>query len=511
MVEQNRVIAGRYELTVPVGRGAMGEVWAGYDQRLDRRVAVKLLPSTKLVDSNDPQIAAQRFVREAKLTARVEHSGVPAVHDAGQDGDDLFLVMQLISGIDLGDLIAERGPLPVSWSAAVAAQIASVFASAHEASLVHRDLKPRNVIVANSGAVKVLDFGIAAVLDSNITKLTRTHETLGTPAYMAPEQAMSGKATPHSDLYSLGCVLHEMLSGMQVFTAALPLAVLHKHLDEPPTPLRQYNLDVPEPLEALVLDLLAKSPERRPRDAHELYRRLRPYLPTAEDSERAPESADPTAPYRYPHAPRPSSGQARSDAELPHDRSTTTEGSEERIRRDQERANELVEEGRFTQAAEILRSLLDDQSLADRLTEHRRLRIRQNLATFHFLGSDYRNALDVYTEVLTEMQAQPGVSDEAILDCRFMVANCRVELGEGTTAVAELRELIDEYENVLPEHYERLLEIRVLLAMLLSQTDEVAQARELFEHVLMAEGARYADPYVAQARHYVDRLDELGQ
>ena len=189
---------------------------------------------------------------------------------------------------------------------------------------------------------------------------------------------------------------------------------------------------------------------------------------------------------------------------------TRSEGAEERIRRDQERANELVDEGRFTQAAEILQSLLEDRSLTDRLTAHRRRRIRQNLGTFYFLGSDYRNALDVYTTLLTELREQPGVSDDVILDCRFMAANCRVELGEGVAAVAELRDLIREYEMMLPVDHERLLELRVLLGMLLLQTDGV-QARELFENVLITQGSSHAEPYVVQAQHHLDRLDELGQ
>ncbi|MDR7304223.1 protein kinase domain-containing protein [Haloactinomyces albus] len=508
---QHRVIAGRYELTSPIGRGAMGQVWTGYDQRLDRRIAVKLLPASKLVGTEDPDTLTKRFVRESRLTAKVEHPSVPAVHDAGSDGDDLFLVMQLVEGTDLGDLIAEQGPLSVSWAAVIAAQIASVFASAHGTSLVHRDLKPRNVRIASSGAVKVLDFGIAAALESNATKLTRTHDTLGTPAYMAPEQAMSGTATPHSDLYSLGCVLHEMLSGQQVFTAPLPLAVMHKHLEEPPEPLRQCGVEVPEPLEKLVLDLLAKNPEDRPADAHEVYQRLFSFLPKPEETAPAAREGDPTAPYRHPLAPRSATRHSFPETAGPEPAAVSTERAEARIREDQERAYELVDEGRFTQAAELLRSLLADRSLHDRLTEARRLKVRQNLATFHFLGSDYRAALTEYTALITDLEKQPGASDETILDCRFMAASCRVELGEHAAAITELRELLRQYRHLLPQQHERLFELRTQLATLLSHTGEVDEARELLQEVLDAHGSVEAEPYVAQAEQLLRRLDRFGQ
>lgn len=489
----------------------MGEVWAGYDQRLDRAIAVKLLRASKLADAEDPETLSARFAREARLTAKVEHPGVPAVHDAGSDGDDLFLVMQLVDGSDLSDLLAERGPLSVPWAAAIAAQITSVFASAHGVSLVHRDLKPRNVRITPSGAVKILDFGIAAALESNATRLTRTHESVGTPAYMAPEQAMSGTAGPHSDLYSLGCVLHEMLSGQQVFTAPAPLAVLHKHLEEFPAPLRRCGVEVPEPLETLVLELLAKQPEHRPADAHEVYRRLFAYLPKLEETASPARDGDPTAPYRHPLAPSrtPHRG-APGSAAGQQPASVAPEAAEARIREDQERAYELVDQGRYTQAAELLRALLTDRSLRDRLTESRRLKVRQNLATFHFLGSDYRAALTEYTGLVADLEKRHGATHETVLDCRYMAASCHVELGEHTTAIEELRALQHDYRRLFPDRHERLLELRVQLAMLLSHTDAVDEARGLLHAVMAATGTAEAEPYVDQARRLLQRIDTLG-
>ena len=187
MTAERRTVAGRYELTGPIGRGGMGEVWAGYDQRLDRPVAVKLLRPSSFPPGTDLPVLAARFTRESRLTARLEHRGVPAVFDAGTDSGDLYLVMQLIAGHDLADVIAERSPLPVSWAVAIAAQITAVLGAAHAISLVHRDLKPRNVMLSPDGTVTVLDFGVVALLEPDITRLTTTGETLGSPAYMAPE------------------------------------------------------------------------------------------------------------------------------------------------------------------------------------------------------------------------------------------------------------------------------------------------------------------------------------
>ncbi|MYS07229.1 protein kinase, partial [Streptomyces sp. SID6041] len=298
-----RVIGGRYELATVIGQGGMGQVWTAYDRRLDRRVAVKLLRPAGLTG---PSTAAdelrRRFVRECRVTAHVDHPGLVTVHDAGSEGEDLYLVMRYVEGADLADHLAEHDPYPWEWAVSVAAQLCAVLAAVHAVPIVHRDLKPRNVMVRPDGTVLVLDLGVASVLDSDTTRLTHTGSPIGSPAYMAPEQAMGGAVGPSTDLYALGVLLHELLSGNVPFAGSTALGVLHRHLYEPPVPLRRLRPEVPEPLEALVLRLLAKDPRERPSGAHEVYEDLLPLLP-ARGAPAGP--MDPTRPFLRPYAPWP--------------------------------------------------------------------------------------------------------------------------------------------------------------------------------------------------------------
>lgn len=299
-----RVIAERYELTSILGSGGMGVVWRGFDRRLDRRVAVKLMAHDDLrPDTADRDVLIQRFLRETRMTARVEHPGVPAVYDAGTVDDELFLVMQLVNGQELGAYLAARPRQPVAAAVAIGAQLCSILAAAHASSLVHRDLKPANVLVCPDGTVKLLDFGIAFLLDPSVPRLTRSDQTPGTVTYMAPELLRSEKITPRTDLYSLGCLLHEILAGRPVFTSATPTNLMYQQLHTAPQPLRQIRPDVPEPLETLILELLSKTARERPADAHAVYARLEPFLPAPGDGHPATPGPDPTRPYRRPLAP----------------------------------------------------------------------------------------------------------------------------------------------------------------------------------------------------------------
>ncbi|TGA83325.1 serine/threonine-protein kinase, partial [Streptomyces palmae] len=280
-----RLVADRYELATLIGQGGMGQVWTAYDRRLDRRVAVKLLRPDRMAGpvtagTADPaEELRRRFVRECRVTAQVDHRGLVTVHDAGSDGEDLYLVMSLVEGADLADHLAENDPYPWEWAVCVAAQLCAVLSAVHAVPIVHRDLKPRNVMVRQDGTVTVLDLGVAAVLDTDTTRLTQTGSPIGSPAYMAPEQAMGGAVSPGTDLYALGVLIHELLVGNVPFAGSTALGVLHRHLYEPPVPVRQLRPEVPEALEALVLRLLAKDPQHRPSGAQEVYQALAPLLP----------------------------------------------------------------------------------------------------------------------------------------------------------------------------------------------------------------------------------------
>ncbi|GAB7033057.1 serine/threonine-protein kinase [Streptomyces sp. NPDC021749] len=305
-----RVIGDRYELSALLGQGGMGQVWIGYDRRLDRRVGVKLLRPDRVAGTPDGEEMRRRFVRECRVTAQVDHPGLVTVHDAGSDGEDLYLVMQYVEGADLSDHLAEHDPYPWPWAVSVAAQLCAVLASVHAVPIVHRDLKPRNVMIRPDGSLVVLDLGIASALDTDTTRLTHTGSPIGSPAYMAPEQAMGGAVGPYTDLYALGVLLHELLSGEVPFAGSTALGVLHRHLHEEPVPVRKLRPDVPEALEALVLHLLRKDPQARPADAQEAYQALAPLLPTATVGSPANPPAplapmDPTRPFRHPQAPWP--------------------------------------------------------------------------------------------------------------------------------------------------------------------------------------------------------------
>ncbi len=269
---------GRYELeSLPLPGGTMGQVWPGRDTRLDREVVVKFIRLPR--GSSDEARIRRRFRRESQITARLTHPGVPAVYDAGVDDGRPFLVMQRVHGINIADLIAEHGPLPVGWAAAIAAQVCAVLIAAHRESLVHRDLKPSNVMLEPNGAVKVLDFGLAVEPShAEYSRITETGEFPGTPAYMAPEQIETHHSEPATDLYALGCTLHEMLTGERLFDGTEPFTVMRRHVKEAPPPLRALRADVPADMERLVLDLLEKKPKDRPDGAAAVYQRLLPLL-----------------------------------------------------------------------------------------------------------------------------------------------------------------------------------------------------------------------------------------
>ncbi|MGI5225261.1 serine/threonine-protein kinase [Actinoallomurus sp. CA-142502] len=260
-LEAGLLLSQRYRLDAPIGAGGMGEVWRGVDLGLNRPIAIKILPAQL---AQDPTGVA-RFRREAESAAGLQHPGICAVFDIDTHGSVTFLVMELLQGTDLAKLLAAnpRG-LPIDQVVGLAEQITDALAAAHARGVVHRDIKPANLFLQQDGRVKVCDFGIARLVDR--TTLTATGGVLGTPRYMAPEEFRGQSVDHRVDLYALGGVLYELFTGAPAFDAddSGLAAIMYKHLNETPLPPRSHRPDLPIHLERLVLDLLAKAPDRRP-------------------------------------------------------------------------------------------------------------------------------------------------------------------------------------------------------------------------------------------------------
>ncbi|WP_051755290.1 protein kinase domain-containing protein [Kitasatospora purpeofusca] len=256
-----RALNGRYELVEILGVGGMATVWRGVDHVLGRQVAVKVL-NGGLAD--DPRFA-ERFGREAQHAAMLVHPRIAMVFDSGLDQGSPYIVMELVQGRSLAVLLAQRPGLPVEQAVGIAAAVCEGLAHAHAAGLVHRDIKPGNIMITHDGGVKVVDFGIARAGSSH--NLTQTASVLGTAAYLSPEQATASPVDGRTDLYAVGCVLTEMLTGAPPFEAETPVAIAYKHVGELPLPPSVRRPGLPPALDTAVLRLLAKHPADRPADA----------------------------------------------------------------------------------------------------------------------------------------------------------------------------------------------------------------------------------------------------
>jgi serine/threonine-protein kinase len=257
-----RTLAGRYELAEVIGRGGMGTVYRATDLILRRSVAVKILPAA--LAEGDPTHVA-RFEREARAAAALTHSGVVGVYDAGDDEATRFIVMECVAGRSLAAILRDEAPLEPQRASRIAERVADALAAAHAAGIVHRDIKPSNVMITDDGSVKVLDFGIARAMDG--TALTHSASVLGTASYIAPEQALGERVDERSDVYSLGCVLYAMLAGRPPFAGDTAAAVIHQQVNVDPRPPSEANPRVSPALDAVVMGMLAKSPEVRPQSA----------------------------------------------------------------------------------------------------------------------------------------------------------------------------------------------------------------------------------------------------
>ncbi|HLH24645.1 MAG TPA: protein kinase [Chloroflexota bacterium] len=292
MIDVGSVLLARYKLNARVGAGGMATVYDGEDLLLGRRVAVKIpLPSF----ASDPAFVA-RFENEARAAAALAHPNLVGVYDVGEDEGTRFIVMEFVDGETLKDLIRREAPLLPEDLVQVGTQVADALDAAHRRGLVHRDVKPQNILLTPEGRVKLADFGIALALGAE--SATRTGTVLGTADYLAPEVARGESATPLSDIYALGVVLYEMCTGQLPYEGDSPLAIALQHIEaEPPRP-RAWNPQVPAALEAIVLRAMAKAPGERFQTAAALAEALRAFArgEAVEDTAGRPASAPGAAP-----------------------------------------------------------------------------------------------------------------------------------------------------------------------------------------------------------------------
>ena len=272
--EVGQIYGGRYKLISRIAIGGMGEVWQANDQVILRDVAIKILKPEYL---GDPGFL-ERFRTEARHAAKVNHDGIANVYDYGEDSGSAFLVMELVPGDSLAKILERDKSLPTDKVLDIVAQTARALFAAHEEGMVHRDIKPGNLLITPDGHVKITDFGIARVADQ--VSLTATGQVMGTVQYLAPEQATGKQASPSTDIYSLGIVAYEALAGKRPFTGESQMAIAMAQINETPPPLPS-NID--QRVQNLILGCLAKKPNQRPESAMVLAQRaesLMSYSPT---------------------------------------------------------------------------------------------------------------------------------------------------------------------------------------------------------------------------------------
>ena len=287
MITRGQLINDRYEIIRSIGEGGMANVYLAQDTILDRKVAVKILRG----DLAEDEKFVRRFQREAISASSLNDPNIVEVYDVGEDDGKYFIVMEYVQGLTLKQLIKKRGSLTLPEVVDIMLQLTSAVAHAHESYIIHRDIKPQNVIILEDGRVKIMDFGIAVAL--NAGEFTQTNSVMGTVYYIPPEQANGGAATIKSDIYSLGILMYELVTGHVPFKGDNPVEVAIKHMNEPIPSICEYDPEMPQSIENIILRASAKNPRNRYESAWEMHGDLE----TALDKERFNE---PKVVYKYP-------------------------------------------------------------------------------------------------------------------------------------------------------------------------------------------------------------------
>lgn len=491
---RRKVINGRYELQQePLARGGMGEVWLGHDTTLDREIAVKFV---RFHSTTPDEELVKRFVRESRITARLQHPGVPAVYDVGTEDGSPYLVMQRVHGMTVSDLLAQHERLSIGWAAGIAAQVCSVLATAHNEALVHRDLKPANVMLEPDGTIKVLDFGLAVALGMGDTsRITRTGDSIGTPAYMAPEQVLAGMTDPRTDLYCLGCSLYEMVTGERLFSGATSYSVMNKQVTEPAPSARQQRDDVPAELDQLLTALLEKKPEDRPDSAATVYDRLLPYaveLGPLPGVLNPPETPSPVRMYatvvsrtfdtrRQDEAPTTEPAPEPAPQPTQTRRAPISRSTLDRIRAE---AGDLATQARYKEAAEQLDALVDEALEAFGTHDPDVMNTRLEWANILFEGGDYHAAAPAFQALADDLAERDGRDAELVFRCRNQFITCHARLGNTSTALETAQDLLADELRVYGPRDPRTLELRRQIGTWQLGTGQVDEARETLEALL---------------------------
>lgn len=458
------MIAGRYELSHLPMRGSMGEVFEAYDLRLDRRVAVKRI-GDGLVDDAE---AAKRFEREARLTARVSHPGVPRVFDFGADEQGHYMVLEFIDGRGLDELIAEVYPLPAAWVAALGAQICAILAHTHATSLIHRDLKPANILLRANGTVVIVDFGVATVVGaSRLSTLTAADQVVGSAEYQAPERRL-GVESPLTDLYAVGRVLHDLATG------TLPGTTFTRSDPAPSVAADMFTL---------ISVLSAARPQDRPQTAKEVVDRLIPLVASlpplpgfvshtnaVPSHVRAYAAAAGTVVTGRPH------GDPVAVADLAH------------LRR---RAERHANDGRPQQAVEVLDHAIE---LAEGTGAPILLDLRWDRARRLGEAGDYATAAVHLATVTDEMAHRLTPNHPAVVSARFSRCQAEAACGHVQVALELLQALLIDLRAAYGASDARLHPIRRELGVQLAVAGDAEQAHTVLSELII-EQRRTLDPH----------------
>ena len=287
MIMKGQKISDRYQIIKSIGEGGMANVYLAYDTILDRNVAVKILRGEL---SSDEKFV-RRFQREALSASSLSNPNIVEVYDVGEDNGDFYIVMEYIEGKHLKALLKKRGKLTVTEVVDIMSQIANGLSVAHDSYIIHRDIKPQNIMILENGMVKITDFGIAMAI--NATQLTQTNSVMGSVHYLPPEQASGKGATLQSDIYSMGILMYELLTGNLPFKGDNAIEIALKHLKEHVPPIREELPNVPQSIENIIIKATAKNPKNRYADAREMYEDLRTCLSESRKNE-------PKYEYKYP-------------------------------------------------------------------------------------------------------------------------------------------------------------------------------------------------------------------